>query len=163
MARPHAAIRFSTASNQAISSELKYRISINPATRPPPDDPTASHRYTEPVASPADAPAAACVNLAACREQGSGKNAERPKRGKRSEQHGARPQHLARHRLEQAFGGAHGQDGARAAMAAISTWMAAIRRRGWRARAAKRPARLLPAAVQKSQLASISPMELSLP
>jgi len=44
MARPHAAIRFSTANNQAMSSELKYRISINPATTPPPDEPTASHR-----------------------------------------------------------------------------------------------------------------------
>jgi hypothetical protein len=47
-------------------------------------------------------------------------------------------------------------------MAAISAWTAAIRRRGCPC-AANRPARLLPAAVQKSQLASISPMELSLP
>jgi hypothetical protein len=48
-------------------------------------------------------------------------------------------------------------------MAAISTWMVAITRRGCRARVARRPARLLPAAVQKNQLASISPSELSLP
>jgi hypothetical protein len=48
-------------------------------------------------------------------------------------------------------------------MAAISTWMPAIARRGLRARAAQRPARLLPTPVQKSQLPSISPMEISLP
>ena len=58
MARPDAAMRFSTASQQAISSEPKYRTSTNPASRPPPDDPTASHRYTEPVASPAEVVAA---------------------------------------------------------------------------------------------------------
>ena len=50
MARPDAASRFSTASNPAISSEFRFRTSINPATTPPPADPTASHRYTEPVA-----------------------------------------------------------------------------------------------------------------
>jgi hypothetical protein len=44
MARLQAAIRFSRASNQAMSSELRCRIKINPATTPPPDDPTASHK-----------------------------------------------------------------------------------------------------------------------
>ena len=51
------------------------------------------------------------VDLAACREQGSRKNAERGQRGKRSEQQGTRPQNLARHRLEDAFCGTHSQDG----------------------------------------------------
>src|ERR1035438_5897762 len=50
MARLHAAIRFRAASKNAISVELKYRISASPAAKPPPDHPTASHRYTELVA-----------------------------------------------------------------------------------------------------------------
>jgi len=53
------------------------------------------------------------VNPAARREQGSRKNAERAQGGERGEQHRTRPQNLARHRLEDAFGGTHGQDRAR--------------------------------------------------
>ena len=129
---------------------------------PPAAAPSASSRYTEAVASPVEVAARSARSLLPVANRAPDTTQNRLSVASEPSSIGPGPR-LSPGTVSRTARLARTARMATGSATATSASRPAIRRRGWSVRAATRPAMPLPAAVQKSQLPSISPSEISLP